>query len=223
MSTTYKLSESESRSTGHGWNEQGLHIMIISVYIWAQLTGWVNPSHGPQDMVGMSKVCTLWSLACTYEHNLHSDWIQIIVHRAWLEWARFSHHDHQHVRTFKHNLQPEWNRVTTHRAWLEWVRFFTLWSSVCTYEHNLLAEKIRVTVHKAWFEWERFSHYDRQCVHEHNLQTEWIQVTVHKTQLEWANFYVMIISVYTSTTYILSESVLMSSIHKTWLECTRSS
>ena len=159
MSTTYRLSEPESPSTGHcwneqgfhimiisvyiwaqltiwmniaspstghGWNEQGFHIMIISVYIWAQLTDWVNPSHRTQGMVGMGKVFTLWSLVCTYEHNLHPEWIQVTVHRAWLEWARFSHHDHQRVHQRVHmstTYHLNEYSVTVHRAWLEWARF----------------------------------------------------------------------------------------------------
>ena len=97
MSTTYRLSESESPFTVHGWNEQGFHIMIISVYIWAQLTGWVNQSQHPQGMVGMSKVFTLWSSVCAYEHNLQTEWIRVNVHRVWLEWVRFSPYGHQCV------------------------------------------------------------------------------------------------------------------------------
>ena len=108
-STTYTLSVSESPFTGHGWNEQGFHIMIISVYmyIWAQLTSWVNPSHRPQGMVGMSKDFTSWSAACTHEHNLLSKIFRVTVHRAWLEWARFSHYNHQSVCTYERNLPSE--------------------------------------------------------------------------------------------------------------------
>ena len=97
MSTTYTLSESESPSTGHDWNDQVFYIMIISVYIWAQLTGWVNQSQHPQGMVGMSKVFTLWSSVCAYEHNLQTEWIRVNVHRVWLEWVRFSPYGHQCV------------------------------------------------------------------------------------------------------------------------------
>ena len=71
-----------------------------------KLTGWVNPSHRPQGMVGISQVLTLWSSVCTYECNLQSEWIQVTVHRAWLEWARFSH-NHQCIHAYKHNLHAE--------------------------------------------------------------------------------------------------------------------
>ena len=119
-STTYRLSESESPSTEHGWNEQGFHIMIISVYIWAQLTPWDNPSHHPQGMVGMSKVFTLWSSVCTYEHNLQAKWTRVTIHRAWLEWARFSHYDHQCVHmTTTYRLSESELQCTVHGAWLE--------------------------------------------------------------------------------------------------------
>ena len=116
MSTTYILSEFKSPFTGHGWNGQGFHIMIISVYTWAQLTCWENPSHRPQGMIGMSKVFTLWSSVRTHEHNLLSEWIRVTVHRAWLEWAGFSHYD-QHC-TYENYLQPKWIQVIIHRAWL---------------------------------------------------------------------------------------------------------
>ena len=81
----------------------------------------LNPSHRPKGMVGMSKVFTLWSLVCTFERNLLPKWTRVSIHRAWLEWAKVSHHDHQRVH--EHNLQSEWIRVTVHRAWLEWARF----------------------------------------------------------------------------------------------------
>ena len=121
MSTTYILSEYKSPSTAHGWNEQNFHFMIINVYIWEQLTGWVNPSHRPQGMIGMSKVFTSWSSACTYEHNLHPEWIRVTVHRAWLEWARFSHHDHHYVHVHMsttYRLSESESRSTGH-GWNE--------------------------------------------------------------------------------------------------------
>ena len=135
MSTTYKLSESESPSTGHGWvGMRKVHIMIISVYIWAQLTSWVNKSHRPQGMVEMSKVFTLWSSVCTYECNLPPEWTQVTVHSARLEWARF------HIMIID-----------------QCVHMSTIYS--------LQTEWIQVTVHRAWLKWARFSHYDHQCVH----------------------------------------------------------
>ena len=165
MSSTYSLSESESPSTGHGWNEQGFHIMIISVYTWAQLTCWDNPSHRPQGMVGMSKVFTSWSSVCTYEHNLQTEWIWVTVHRAWLKWARF------HIMIIS---VYTWAQLTcwdnpSHRpqGMVGMSKVFTSWSSVCTYEHNLQTEWIQVTVHKAQLEirMSKFLRYDHQCVH----------------------------------------------------------
>ena len=43
--------------------------------------------------------------------------IRVTVHRAWLEWARFSHYDHQHVQcTYENNLQAKRIQVTVHGA-----------------------------------------------------------------------------------------------------------
>ena len=150
MNKTYILSESKSPSTGYGWNQQGFHIMIISVYIWAQLTSWVNPSHRPQGMVGMSKVFTLWSPVCTCEHNLQSEWIESpsTVH-GWNEQGF-------HIMIISVYI---WAQLTgwvnpNHRpqGMVGMSKVFTSWSSLCTYEHNLHAEWIRVTIHKTWLE-----------------------------------------------------------------------
>ena len=127
ISITYILRESESPSTGHGWNEQGFHIMIISVYIWAQLTSWVNPSHRPQGMVEMSNVFTLWSSVCIYEHNLQAELTRVTIHRVWLEWARFSHYDYQcvHISTnYDLKIEPtyelsEFESPSTGHGWNE--------------------------------------------------------------------------------------------------------
>ena len=135
-------------STGHGWNEQDFHIMIFSVYTQVQLTFWVNPSHHPQDMIGMGKIFTLLSSVCTHEYNLHSEWIR------WLEWARFSHFHNQCVHTSTTYILSESKSPSTGHG-RNWQNFHIVWSLVCTHEHNLQSEWIRVTIHRlCWNELE---------------------------------------------------------------------
>ena len=175
----------ESPSTGNCWNEQGFHIMIISVYIWAQLTVWVNPSYRPQGMVGVSKVFTSWSLISMYIWEQLTYWVT--VHRAWLEWARFSHHDHQCVHMSTTYSLSESESPSTGHGWNE-QGFHMMIISVYMSTTYRLSESESPSTGHGWNE-QSFSHHDHQRVHEHNLQSEWIRVTVHRAWLEWAKVF----------------------------------
>ena len=150
MSTTYKLSESKSPSTGHGWNEQGFHIMIISVYIWAQLTAWVNPSHRPQGMVGMDKVFTLWLSISVYIWAQLTCWVHPSCHpqgmvgmgRVFTLWSSISMYIWAQLTYWV-------NPSHSPQGMIGMGKVFTLWSSVCTYNttYMLGASKMPSTGH----------------------------------------------------------------------------
>ena len=156
--------------------------MIISVYIWAQLTSWDNPSHRPQGMVGMSKVFTSWSSVCTHEHNLQSEWIRVTVHRAWLEWARFSHYDHQCVHMGATYLLSESESPSTVHGWNEqgfhiMIISVYIWAQLTSWVNPSHRPQGMVGMI------EFFTSWSSVCTYEHNLLAEIIQVTVHRAWL----------------------------------------
>ena len=154
-------------------------IMIISVYISAQLTSWVNPSHHPQGIVGMSNVFTSWSSVCTYEH-LQAEWIRVTIHRVWLEWARFSHYDHQcvHISTsYDLKIEPtyelsEFESPSTGHGWNEqgfhiMIIIMCIWAQLTSWVNPIASHHPQEVV---WMYQEFIIHIHR---YDNSLHTFW--------------------------------------------------
>ena len=203
MSTTYILSESKSQGMV-GMSRIFTLWSSVCMYVRAQLTDWVNPSHHPQGMLEWARIAhydnqcvhtsTTYILCESKSPSKGHCWNEQDLHIIWSSMC-----------THQHNLQAEWIRVTksTGHGWNEqtfhimiisvytWVQF-TEWIRVTkSTGHDRNGQNFHIMIISV-YTWPQPSYILSESK---SPSTEYVGMSKNFT-----------LCAHTSTTYILSES-----------------